>query len=82
MVIMLETKYRMIGAKIKYYRQLKGIDQNELASEVGISPQYLSKIECGKQMPSMEVFLLIADKLNVDPAKIISNNKKNEEKFN
>lgn len=65
----------MIGAKIKYYRQIKDIDQNTLASDVGISPQYLSRIECGKQMPSMEVFLLIADRLNINPARIMDDDK-------
>lgn len=69
---MLNNKYRQIGAKIKYYRQLKDIDQTKLASMVGISPQYLSKIECGKQMPSIQVLLLIAEKLSIDAACLIS----------
>lgn len=71
---MLNTKYRKIGAKIKYFRQIKGIDQTELANKVGISPQYLSKIECGKQMPSIQVLILIAEKLCVDAAMLISDN--------
>ena len=69
---MLNNKYRQIGAKIKYYRQLKDIDQTKLANMVGISPQYLSKIECGKQMPSIQVLLLIAEKLSIDAAELIS----------
>lgn len=69
---MLNNKYRQIGAKIKYYRQLKDIDQTKLANMVGISPQYLSKIECGKQMPSIQVLLLIAEKLSIDAAYLTS----------
>ena len=69
---MLNNKYRQIGAKIKYYRQLKDIDQTKLENMVGISPQYLSKIECGKQMPSIQVLLLIAEKLSIDAAYLIS----------
>ncbi len=70
---MLTYKYRKIGAKIKYYRKLKALSQLQLANDVGINPQYLSKIECGKQMPSLEVLFLIADKLSIDPAVLISN---------
>ena len=65
-------KYRKIGAKIKFYRQLKNIGQTDLAGQVGITSQYLSKIECGKQMPSLQVLLLIADKLEIDAAALIS----------
>ena len=61
-----------IGAKIKFYRQLKKIGQTELAGKVGITSQYLSKIECGKQMPSLQVLLLIAEKLEIDAAALIS----------
>ena len=60
------------GAKIKFYRQLKKIGQTELAGKVGITSQYLSKIECGKQMPSLQVLLLIAEKLEIDAAALIS----------
>ncbi len=71
---MLTYKYRKIGAKIKYYRKLKALSQLQLANDVGINAQYLSKIECGKQMPSLEVLFLIADKLSIDPAVLISDN--------
>ena len=65
-------RYIKIGAKIKFYRQLKKIGQTELAGKVGITSQYLSKIECGKQMPSLQVLLLIAEKLEIDAAALIS----------
>ena len=65
-------RYIKIGAKIKIYRQLKKIGQTELAGKVGITSQYLSKIECGKQMPSLQVLLLIAEKLEIDAAALIS----------
>lgn len=37
-----------LGKKIKKYRQIKGISQEELAEKLEISQQTLSKIECGK----------------------------------
>ena len=57
---------------LKFYRQLKKFGQTELAGKVGITSQYLSKIECGKQMPSLQVLLLIAEKLEIDAAALIS----------
>lgn len=35
------------GAKIIYFRKIKGISQKSLAAQIGISRQYLSKIENG-----------------------------------
>ena len=47
-------RYIKIGAKIKFYRQLKKIGQTELAGKVGITS------------------LLIAEKLEIDAAALIS----------
>ena len=44
---MAELVYRKMGAKIRYYRQVKGINQTDFAIKVSISSQYLSKIENG-----------------------------------
>lgn len=49
---MQEEEYKKIGARIKYYRQLAVLSQSRLAENVGISAQYLSRIERGKQVPS------------------------------
>lgn len=37
-----------IGSKILYYRRIRKMTQLELATAVGISESYLSKIERGK----------------------------------
>lgn len=44
---MFASKYKKIGAKIVFYRKLKSMTQEKLADEVGITPQYLSRIENG-----------------------------------
>lgn len=64
---MFSTKFKQLGLKIQYYRQMKNISQVELADEAGISRSYLSKIETGKaQCSSVPVLLQIAQVLNVD----------------
>lgn len=40
---MFSTKFKQLGLKIQYYRQMKNISQVELADEAGISRSYLSK---------------------------------------
>ena len=68
---MQEEEYKKMGAKIKYYRQLAVISQSKLAENVGISAQYLSRIERGKQMPSVQVLMLIAQNLQVDVGMLV-----------
>ena len=63
---MFAERYKQMGAKIKYYRIIKGLEQMELAEKLGITPQYLSKIERGVAKPSTDLLFLIAEALSVD----------------
>jgi len=60
-------RFNQMGAKIAYYRRLKQIKQIDLAYSVGISEQYLSRIERGRQTTGLTVLTLfrLADILNV-----------------
>ena len=72
---MAELVYRKMGAKIRYYRKLKGINQTDFAIKVSISSQYLSKIENGKRIPSLPVLLSIAEALEVEVAELLDGKK-------
>ena len=56
-----------IGEKIKEYRKLNKLTQDNLAKEVGISRQTLSKLENG-ELPkiSLATFLKILNALNLE----------------
>ncbi|KGP90672.1 XRE family transcriptional regulator [Pontibacillus chungwhensis BH030062] len=54
-----------IGRRIKYVRQLRGLSQSELSVGV-VSATHLSNIESGKYVPSKDILVLFADKLEVD----------------
>ena len=56
-----------IGSKILYYRRIRKMTQLELATAVGISESYLSKIERGKNISvsSLSIFLSIVKELGV-----------------
>jgi len=38
-------KYREIGLKIAYYRKLRGLTQEELAEQVGLTPAFIGHLE-------------------------------------
>ncbi len=54
-----------IGKKIRITRNDKGMTQEQLAEAVGISTNYLSKIERGLNSPSAENFLKIIQILSL-----------------
>ncbi len=54
-----------LGKRIREARKKKMYTQQRLAEEAGIGEVYLSEIERGTKMPSLKVFMKIADALNV-----------------
>lgn len=55
-----------VGKRIQEVRQRKGMTQLELALELGMTPKYISNIECGGKSPTLDTFLAIANALQVD----------------
>ncbi len=56
-----------LGARIKKRRCELGLKQNELSEMLDISNNYLSNIENGHSIPSLEVFSDICIKLKITP---------------
>ena len=67
---------RQIGAKVAYYRTLRGLKQEELAALAHISQSVLSRIECGRYNDTLSVPMLldIADGLQIDMSLLVSFN--------
>ncbi len=59
--------------KLYIFRMLQGLNQEQLAERVGISPSYLSKIEHGAYPKnlSLTTLLLIAEALTIDICELI-----------
>lgn len=53
-----------IGKTIQMLRKNKHIKQSELSEKIGISEKHLSKIETGRNLPSLDNFLKMAQILN------------------
>lgn len=70
---MFAVKYKKIGAKILYYRRLKGYTQGQLAERANISSSYLSKIEHGVYYDNLAftTLMIIANALEVDVCELI-----------
>ncbi len=63
----------LLGLKIKEYRTKAGLSFLELSKLSGLSASYLNEIEKGKKFPKPEKLKDLADALQIDAKKLISN---------
>lgn len=64
--------YKVVGRFISELRKSKGLTQNELAEELNLSHQAVSKWENGVTLPDTETLLAISNKFNVKIDDILS----------
>lgn len=67
-------EYRQIGLKIAYYRKLRGLTQEELAEQVGLTPAYIGHLEAPNisKALSLDTLFDIAAALEVQPYKFLT----------
>ena len=67
-------KYRQIGLKIAYYRKLRGLTQEELAEQVGLTPAFIGHLEAPNipKVLSLDALFDIATALEVSPHKFLN----------
>jgi transcriptional regulator with XRE-family HTH domain len=53
------------GTRLRYWRQLRGKSQLDLALDAAVSARHLSFLETGRAEPSREMVLRLADALNI-----------------
>ena len=61
----------MLGEKIKTYRQKKGYTQEEVANRLHVTRQTISKWEKNYSVPDAEVFVKLADVLEVQTSQLL-----------
>lgn len=59
-----EAFYKNLGKNIKMRRKLLGLTQQELADKLGISLNFMGKIEVAFSKPSLDTLIEIADKMD------------------
>ena len=70
-----------LGSRIREARLKIGLSQHRLAEEAGIGDMYLSEIERGLKMPSMNIFIKIISTLNVSADYILRDELPSGEKY-
>ena len=62
----MNINYEAIGKRIRLWRNLRNLTQEQLANLTDREPAYLSRIEHGSQKPSLDTLLRISHALNLD----------------
>ncbi len=67
------TIYRQIGAKVAYYRTIRGMTQEQLAKKINVSKSTIGRIERGTYNKNVPVSTLldIAEGLRIDMALLV-----------
>ena len=73
MKIIYKEQYRQIWLKIAYYRKLRGLTQEELAEQVGVTPAFIGRLEAPNisKALSLDTLFDIAAVLEVPPHKFL-----------
>lgn len=66
----------IFATNLRRLRNAKGLSQDDLAYEAGISRSYLSQIEKGAFYVSLKVIGKLADTLQIDPAELLKRDKR------
>lgn len=57
---------KLLGARIKELRKACGLSQEQLAEQIAVDPKFVSRIEVGKNAPSLETMEKIANAFKVE----------------
>jgi transcriptional regulator with XRE-family HTH domain len=57
---------KRLGRRLQRLRRLRGLTQEQLAERIDINPKYLSSVERGEENPTLDLFLRLAEGLQVE----------------
>lgn|SRR3990172_4256048 len=61
-----QNEKKLLGERIKELRRGKGLSQEVLAERAETSQNYLSRMECGKENPTLDMLIKLAHSLDVE----------------
>jgi transcriptional regulator with XRE-family HTH domain len=67
----IQSLQKKFGLRIKEFRDLKGMTQEDLADGASLFRTYLSRIEMGHANPTLTVIHALAKGLNVSPGELL-----------
>jgi len=56
----------LFGRRIQEIRKQRKLSQEQVAEKAGISSNYLSRIECGKENPTFDMLVKLSEALTAD----------------
>lgn len=59
------------GPVLRQFRIARSLTQDELAARMGIASPYISRLESGHKLPSLEMVCKLAEALGVKPSELI-----------
>ena len=62
----------MFGQAVKRWREKRGLTQEALAHEAGITTSYAGQVERGAKVPSLTVVLKLCRALNCSPGELLA----------
>lgn len=62
----------VLGAQVRDLRRSRGLTQEGLAEELGVTPRYLAGIERGERNLTLDSVDVLADQLGVAPALLLT----------
>ncbi len=57
----------LVGRRIRELRKVRGLSQEKLAEHARMSAKYLSRVETGRENPTLDLVFRLAQGLAVDP---------------
>ena len=66
--------YKILGANIKQRRKALQMTQQELADKIGISLNFMGKIEVAFSKPSLDTLIMIAEALDTTVSDLVKMN--------
>lgn len=62
----------LIGSNIAQYRRRSGLTQEQLAEQIGVTPAFISRVECGKKSMKISTLVSVAQVLQVSVDALVS----------
>src|SRR5512138_1317680 len=63
---------RRLGARVRALREELGVTQERFAWDCDLDKGYVSQVESGKRLPSLQVVFSFAKRLGVEPADLLA----------
>ena len=71
--------HSVLSEKIKYYRKLYGMTQDEFAGALGVESLHISNVERGKKGVSLSMLVLICERFNISMEDLVPVKRENME---